>query len=71
LPRKRRADLQVGRDIAKLENRRAVPANHTYDEAVERQAGFTKGELENKFEWGGDLARPTRPISRRSSNVRS
>ena len=57
---KRRADLQVvGRDIAKLEKIDAPFPRITYDEAVERlQAGFTKGELENKFEWGGDLGSP-------------
>ena len=57
---KRRADLQiVGRDVAKLEKIDAPFPRITYDEAVERlQAGFTKGELENKFEWGGDLGSP-------------
>jgi asparaginyl-tRNA synthetase len=57
---KRRADLQVvGRDIAKLEKIDAPFPRITYDEAVEGlQAGFTKGELENKFEWGGDLGSP-------------
>ena len=57
---KRRADLQiVGRDVAKLEKIEAPFPRITYDEAVLRlQAGFTKGELENKFEWGGDLGSP-------------
>jgi asparaginyl-tRNA synthetase len=57
---KRRADLQiVGRDVAKLEKIEAPFPRITYDEAVERlQAGFAKGELENKFEWGGDLGSP-------------
>jgi asparaginyl-tRNA synthetase len=57
---KRRADLQiVGRDVAKLEKIDAPFPRITYDEAVERlQAGFAKGELENKFEWGGDLGSP-------------
>jgi asparaginyl-tRNA synthetase len=57
---KRRADLQiVGRDVAKLEKIAAPFPRITYDEAVERlQAGFAKGELENKFEWGGDLGSP-------------
>jgi len=57
---KRRADLQiVGRDVAQLEKIDAPFPRITYDEAVERlQAGFAKGELENKFEWGGDLGSP-------------
>jgi asparaginyl-tRNA synthetase len=57
---KRRADLQiVGRDVAKLEKIEAPFPRITYDEAVQRlQEGFTKGELENKFEWGGDLGSP-------------
>jgi asparaginyl-tRNA synthetase len=57
---KRRADLQiVGRDVAKLEKIEAPFPRITYDEAVERlQGGFAKGELENKFEWGGDLGSP-------------
>ena len=57
---KRRADLQiVGRDVAKLEKIEAPFPRITYDEAVERlQEGLTKGELENKFEWGGDLGSP-------------
>ena len=57
---KRHADLQiVGRDVAKLEKIEAPFPRITYDEAVERlQQGFAKGELENKFEWGGDLGSP-------------
>ena len=57
---KRRADLQiVGRDVAKLEKIDAPFPRITYDEAVERlQQGFAKGELENKFKWGGDLGSP-------------
>ena len=57
---KRRADLQiVGRDVAKLEKIAAPFPRITYDEAVERlQQGFAKGELGNKFEWGGDLGSP-------------
>ena len=57
---KRRADLQIiGRDLTKLENIAAPFPRITYDEAVERlQEGFTKGALENKFEWGGDLGSP-------------
>ncbi len=57
---KRRADLQiVGRDVARLEKIDAPFPRITYDEAVQRlQEGFTKGELENRFEWGGDLGSP-------------
>ena len=57
---KRRADLQtIGRDLTKLEKIEAPFPRITYDEAVQRlQEGHTKGELENKFEWGGDLGSP-------------
>jgi asparaginyl-tRNA synthetase len=57
---KRRADLQtIGRDLAKLEKIDTPFPRITYDEAVERlQEGFSKGALENKFEWGGDLGSP-------------
>jgi asparaginyl-tRNA synthetase len=57
---KRRADLQtIGRDLAKLEKIDTPFPRITYDEAVERlQEAFTKGALENKFEWGGDLGSP-------------
>ena len=62
---KRRADLQiVGHDVAKLEKIEAPFPRIMYDEAVERlQAGFAKGELENKFEWGGDLGSPDETLS--------
>ncbi len=48
------------RDITKLE---AIPANKFarihYDEAVRLlQEGFDKGEMENRFEWGGDFGAP-------------
>jgi asparaginyl-tRNA synthetase len=57
---KRRADLQtIGRDVTKLEKIDTPFPRITYDEAVQKlQEGFTKGELENKFEWGGDLGSP-------------
>ena len=57
---KRRVDLQtIGRDVSKLE--KIVPPfpRITYDEAVKLlQEGHAKGELETKFEWGGDLGSP-------------
>ena len=57
---KRRADLQtIGRDVTKLEKIDTPCPRITYDEAVQKlQEGFAKGELENKFEWGGDLGSP-------------
>ena len=57
---KRRVDLQtIGRDVSKLE--KIVPPfpRITYDEAVKLlQEGHAKGEVETKFEWGGDLGSP-------------
>jgi asparaginyl-tRNA synthetase len=52
--------LQVlERDIAKLENIRAPFPRISYDEAVQMlQEGHAKGEVENKFEWGGDFGSP-------------
>jgi len=57
---RRRNDLQtIGRDIAKLEKVVAPFPRISYDEAVQRlQEGHAKGELEAKFEWGGDLGSP-------------
>ena len=57
---KRRADLQtIGRDVSRLENIHAPFPRITYDEAVKMlQQGHAKGELETKFEWGGDLGSP-------------
>jgi asparaginyl-tRNA synthetase len=56
----RRADLTViGRDITKLEKVEAPFPRITYDEAVQRlQDGHAKGEIETKFEWGGDFGSP-------------
>ena len=56
----RRADLQfIGRDVAKLEKIDLPFPRITYDEAVQRlQEGHTKGAVETKFEWGGDLGSP-------------
>jgi asparaginyl-tRNA synthetase len=57
---RRRADLvTIGRDIAKLEAVQAPFPRISYDEAVKMlQEGHSKGALENKFEWGGDLGSP-------------
>jgi asparaginyl-tRNA synthetase len=57
---KRRTDLQtIGRDVSKLEKIDTPFPRITYDEAAQRlQEGFAKGELENKFEYGGDLGSP-------------
>jgi asparaginyl-tRNA synthetase len=57
---KRRTDLQtIGRDVTKLEKVDTPFPRITYDEAVQRlQDGFAKGDLENKFDWGGDLGSP-------------
>jgi asparaginyl-tRNA synthetase len=47
------------RDISKLENLAAPFPRLQYDEAVRRlQEGHAKGELETRFEWGGDLGSP-------------
>jgi asparaginyl-tRNA synthetase len=56
----RRAELEIlERDIAKLEDiRSGFPRLH-YDECVRMlQEGHEKGELENRFEWGGDFGAP-------------
>jgi len=57
---KRRAELEtLGRDIAKLEGIRAPFPRISYDDAVKMlQEGHAKGEVENKFEWGGDFGSP-------------
>src|ERR1700756_3192330 len=57
---KRRADLQtIGRDVSRLEKIHAPFPRIPYDEAVKMlQEGHAKGELETKFEWGGDLGSP-------------
>jgi asparaginyl-tRNA synthetase len=56
----RRQDLEVlERDIAKLENIKAPFPRLSYDEAVKMlQEGHAKGELETRFEWGGDFGSP-------------
>lgn len=56
----RRVELQVlERDLTKLENIKAPFPRLSYDDAVKMlQEGHAKGELENRFEWGGDLGSP-------------
>src|SRR5687767_4728526 len=47
------------RDVTKLEAIAAPFPRLHYDDAVEMlQQGHAKGELENKFEWGGDFGAP-------------
>ncbi len=59
LERRRRELETIGRDVSKLEKVAPPFPRITYDEAVRRlQEGFAKGELENKFEYGGDLGAP-------------
>jgi asparaginyl-tRNA synthetase len=57
---KRRTDLQtIGRDVARLEKIEVPFPRISYDDAVSMlQQAHAKGELENKFEWGGDLGSP-------------
>jgi asparaginyl-tRNA synthetase len=57
---KRRKELDtIGRDFSKLEKIRPPFPRITYDEAVTLlQEGHAKGELEARFEWGGDFGSP-------------
>jgi len=57
---RRRADLQtIGRDITKLEKVEAPFPRLSYDDAVKMlQDAHSKGLIENRFEWGGDLGSP-------------
>jgi asparaginyl-tRNA synthetase len=57
---RRRPELEtIGRDIAKLEKVDTPFPRVPYDEAVKMlQEAHAKGELENRFEWGGDLGSP-------------
>jgi asparaginyl-tRNA synthetase len=56
----RREELEtLERDIAKLEAISAPFPRLHYDDAVKMlQEGHEKGELENRFEWGGDFGAP-------------
>jgi len=57
---RRRLELEtLGRNLAPLEKIDTPFPRITYDEAVKMlQEGHVKGELENRFEWGGDLGSP-------------
>jgi asparaginyl-tRNA synthetase len=57
---KRSDDMKtVGRDVSLLEKVAAPFPRITYDEAVQMlQEGHAKGELEAKFEYGGDFGSP-------------
>jgi asparaginyl-tRNA synthetase len=57
---RRRPELQtLERDVSKLENIKAPFPRISYDEAVQiLLEGHAKGELENRFEWGGDFGSP-------------
>src|SRR5712672_2274805 len=56
----RRADLEIiGRDVTKLENIKPPFPRITYDEAVKiLLEGHAKGQVEAKFEYGGDFGSP-------------
>jgi asparaginyl-tRNA synthetase len=59
IERRRPELLTLEREIAKLENIKAPFPRISYDEAVRMlQEGHAKGEVENKFEWGGDFGSP-------------
>jgi asparaginyl-tRNA synthetase len=47
------------RDVSKLENIQAPFPRVHYDDAVKMlQEGYEKGEIEHRFEWGGDFGAP-------------
>ncbi len=56
----RKEELEtLERDVSILENIKSPFPRIHYDKAVELlQKGFENGELENKFEWGGDFGAP-------------
>ena len=56
----RKADLEtIGRDVTKLANIKPPFPRITYDEAAKMlQEGHAKGQVEAKFEWGGDFGSP-------------
>jgi asparaginyl-tRNA synthetase len=56
----RKADLEtIGRDVTKLANIKPPFPRITYDEAVKMlQEGHAKGQVEARFEWGGDFGSP-------------
>jgi asparaginyl-tRNA synthetase len=57
---RRRPELEIiGRDLSKLENVAMPFPRISYDDAVKMlNEAHEKGQLENKFEWGGDLGSP-------------
>jgi asparaginyl-tRNA synthetase len=57
---RRPVDLEtIGRDISKLEKVAPPFPRISYDDAVKNlQEGHAKGQLESRFEWGGDLGSP-------------
>ncbi len=57
---RRAEDLKtIGRNVSKLENIKPPFPRITYDEAVKiLQEGHARGQLETKFEWGGDFGSP-------------
>ncbi len=57
---RRRPELQIiGRDLSKLASVKPPFPRISYDDAVQLlQEGHAKGELEAKFEWGGDFGSP-------------
>jgi asparaginyl-tRNA synthetase len=56
----RKADMEtIGRDVTKLANIKPPFPRITYDEAVKMlQEGHAKGQVEARFEWGGDFGSP-------------
>src|SRR5690242_8883611 len=56
----RKADLEtIGRDVTKLANIKPPFPRITYDEAVKMlQEGHAKGQVEAKFQYGGDFGSP-------------
>ena len=50
---------ELGRDVSKLEKIEPPFPRLQYDDAVRMlEEGHSKGELENRFEWGGDFGAP-------------
>ena len=59
LENRQREMTELERDISKLESIQPLFPRLQYDDAVKiLQEGHAKGELENKFEWGGDFGAP-------------
>jgi len=56
----RRTELEIlERDVTKLEEIKSPFPRLHYDDCVKMlQEGFEKGELENRFDWGGDFGAP-------------